>query len=224
MYDITTRVAIEVVSAVACAILVRFMIKPYIFTREARYIGLPLGFSFLGSSYLLSAIIYMQPNFMDTNLKWIQLLVRSFSFAFIAMTYYFSKKPSKNTRLAWDLTLSTLILTSLIGVLIIVVLPQYIFQSNIAASIPFRAFNLACLIYITFSCVKAHIETPDTTTIWAPFGYVLLAIGQYSIIIWAIQENEFAFWGALTLRLIGLSVFLLITYQTNQTKKKGPIK
>jgi hypothetical protein len=56
MYDLTIRVVVEIASAILCFILLVFMIKPYRLTREGRYLGLPLGFSFLGVSYFLGAI------------------------------------------------------------------------------------------------------------------------------------------------------------------------
>ena len=92
MYDITLRIVVEIISAVACAILLWFMIKPYTVTREGRYIGLPLGFGFLGASYTLSAIAYAQPHFYESDIKWIQLLFRAFAFLFLAVRLLFLKK------------------------------------------------------------------------------------------------------------------------------------
>ena len=54
MWDLA-RIIIEVVSATACFILVWFMIKPYQLTGEGRYLGLPLGFLFLGVSFTISS-------------------------------------------------------------------------------------------------------------------------------------------------------------------------
>ncbi len=85
------------------------MIKPYSLTREGRYLGLPLGFAFLGASYAISAFTYSELYYFSDFL-WIQLLVRTFAFVFLAVTYYFSKKPSKNTRLMWDITFRIVIM------------------------------------------------------------------------------------------------------------------
>jgi hypothetical protein len=56
------------------------------------------------------------------------------------------------------------------------------------------------------------MEKPDPTTLLIPLGYILLAISQYSLIIWAVDASMFAFWGALALRWWGLAIFLLVTY------------
>ncbi len=112
MYD-EARITVEIVSAIICFILARFMIKPYQLTREGRYLGLPLGFLFLGVSFTISsgsmlAGIFSIPRNYYTEFSWLQLFIRTFAFLFLAVTYYFSKKPSKNSRLMWDLTFSLL--------------------------------------------------------------------------------------------------------------------
>jgi hypothetical protein len=55
MLDITLFM-IEVVSAIMCAILVRFVVMPFLVTMQSRYLGLPLGFGFLGASYAFTAL------------------------------------------------------------------------------------------------------------------------------------------------------------------------
>src|SRR4030042_1572170 len=103
MYDQTIRVVVEVVSAILCFILLRFMIKPYRLTGEGRYLGLPLGFTFLGISYILGAIALSGLFSSYSELAWLPLLGRTFAFSFLVVTYYFSKKPAKNSRILWDI-------------------------------------------------------------------------------------------------------------------------
>jgi hypothetical protein len=98
MYE-EIRTAIEVTSAIMCFILLRFMMKPYENTGESRYLGLPLGFGFLGATYVLSAFVYYIPDILGINTLYVQLIARTFAFLFIAITYYFSKKPTKNSQL-----------------------------------------------------------------------------------------------------------------------------
>ena len=71
------RIIIEVISAIACFVLVKFMINPFKLTGETRYLGLPLGFGFLGLSYAFSAFSF-SPYFNFIKLGWIQLFVRGF--------------------------------------------------------------------------------------------------------------------------------------------------
>jgi hypothetical protein len=219
MYDVE-RITIEVVSAIACFILVRFMIKPFRLTGETRYVGLPLGFGILGASYAFSALSY-SPLFDFANSMWVQLLVRAFSFLFLAVTYYFSKS-AKKPRLLWNITLGALAAILTILILLAIISPQFRWPNYRLAQVYVRAFSLICLSYISIYALKSHIEQPDPTTLMIPLGYILLGIGQYSSLIWASGASFFALFGALALRLAGLSVFLFVSYRTfYNPEKKG---
>jgi hypothetical protein len=204
----------ETFSAIICFALVWFLIKPYRVTRERRYFGLPLGFAFLGVSYLLAAVSHSYVHFAVNALTWLQLLSRPFAFAFLTSTYYFSKKPSKNTRLLWDITLSALIVTLTSAFILIFVAPQFALSNYRFLSMYIRIFDIICLLYISIHTLRSHLEGQDKKTIYTPFGYILLAISQYSILIWVIDNSDLAFYGGLVLRWTGLIVFLLISYRT----------
>ncbi len=205
------RIIIEVVSAIACIILVRFMIKPYGLTRETRYLGLPLGFGFLGLSYAFSAFSYS--SLIDfASYGWIQLFVRGFAFLFLAVTYYFSKS-EKHPKTLWNMTLGLFATIFAVAVLLVMVTPQIVMSDYELAQAIVRGFSLVCLLYISIHALKSHVEQSAPTTLLAPFGYILLGIGQYSLIIWAIDSSYLAFFGGLGLRLAGLAVFLLVSYK-----------
>jgi hypothetical protein len=217
MYYQIPRIIIEIISAVACIILLKFMIKPYSITREGRYIGLPLGFGFLGASYILSAVAYAQPNFYDSDLKWVQLLARAFSFLFLAVAYYFSKKPSKNSRLIWDVTFSFLFVC--LGALLIVlfVAPPAVlgnYESYQTVNLFVRALNIVCLSYIVIHCFRENQKEHDKMTVLILSGYVLLGVSQGSYLLYVLYTDYSAFWISLTLRLVGLTVFLVMAYKT----------
>jgi hypothetical protein len=223
MLDPVPRIVVEILSVLVCIILLRFMIKPYLVTREARYLGLPLGFGFLGVSYIVSMIAILEPYYFsgDMKLQILETVIRAFSFTFLAVNYYFSKKPSKNTRLKWDITLSGLIVSSIVTFFIAVIIPQTSGPSIRTINILLRVFMLICLSYITVHCIREHIESPNPTTILVPFGYLILGISQYSHLMVFIEGGEFEFWAALALRLMGLAVFLFVTYRTFYRPKKG---
>jgi multisubunit Na+/H+ antiporter MnhB subunit len=218
MYDVE-RITIEVASAIACFILVRFMTKPFRLTRETRYLGLPLGFGFLGVSYAFSALSY-SPIFDFTNNGLVQLLVRAFAFLFLAITYYFSKS-EKKPKLLWNTTMGMLAAILTILILLTIISPQFSRSDYQSAQIFVRGFSLICLSYIAIHALKSHIEYSDSTTLMIPLGYILLAIGQYSALIWAIDKSFFALFGGLALRLAGLAVFLFVSYRIFHTSEKG---
>jgi hypothetical protein len=217
MYDLE-RITIEVVSAIACFILVRFMIKPFRLTGETRYLGLPLGFGFLGASYAFSALSF-SPVFDFANRGWVQLFVRAFAFLFLAATYYFSKS-AKKPKLLWNITLGVLAAILTILILLAIMSPQFSWPNYRLAQIYVRVFDLVCLSYISIHALKSHIEHPDPTTLMIPLGYILLGIGQYSVLIWAVDASIFAFFAGLALRLAGLAVFLFVSIRTFYSSEK----
>jgi hypothetical protein len=218
MYD-EARISVEVVSVIVCFVLVKYMIKPYWLTREVRYLGLPLGFSFLGISYAIAAIAYSQL-YHFFALLWIQFLARTFAFVFLAVTYYFSKKTSKNTRIFWNLTFSLLIVGLIALFIAVFIFPQTTSDSYTTSQMYVRVFNVICLSYIAIHTLKSHIKKPDPTTIWVPLGFMLLAISQYSLLFWYIDNSLAAFTGSLTLRLMALAVFLAVSYRSFHEGKK----
>jgi len=113
------RTAIEVASAIICLVLLRFMIKPYENTGESRYIGLPLGFGFLGVTYVISAFSFYIPNIFGPNTIYFQLIARTFALIFICTTYYFSKKSTEKSQQLWTIILIALII-ALIALLLII--------------------------------------------------------------------------------------------------------
>lgn len=198
------------------------MVKPYQVTGESRYLGLPLGFGFLGATYALSAFVYFQPHFFGSGTIYFQLVARTFAFVFLCVTYYFSRKSGDNRRL-WNATLVLLIIAFLASFLLVimpnVVLPSYQLTSTFA-----RFLNLICIGYLCAHTLRSHLEKPDPETLWIPLGYFLLGISQYSLIIYSIDCSMSAWWGALAIRLAGLTVFLFVSFKSFYCLKKEESK
>jgi hypothetical protein len=217
------RTAIEVVSAVMCFILLRFMIKPYEITGEGRYLGLPLGFGFLGATHVIAAFTFYIPDILGKNTFYIQLISKTFAFVFIAITYYFSKKPTKNSRWLWRTTL-ILSVTLLIVSLLILGLPNIdnVYSYKTADTYA-RVINIILILYICIHTLRTHIEKPDPTTIWIPVGYAFLAISQYSILLFSlvVDLGHYTLFGGLIFRTLFLSVFLVVTFRAFYHTEKG---
>lgn len=207
----------EVVSAIVCAILVWFMIKPYRVTGENRYLGLPLGFAFLSMSYvLLASTFYFESFRFLGEVTWLQLFTQTYAYSFLAATYFFSNKPSKYSRLWWNLTYAMIALVAVISYLVII--EPLIFSLGLPsydkANQYLLVFNIVCLAYISIHTLRSHALKPDPKTIWIPLSYLLIGFGQYSLLIWAIDSSLTAYFGAQFLRLAGLLVLLFVSYQT----------
>lgn len=206
------QISTQIVSAVMCFVLVRFMFKPYDLTREERYLGLPFGFAFLGFSeiFLTLGILLSIEQF-----RFISLLTRTFAYVFLAAAYYFSKEPSKNSRLIWDISFSLIIVALTTSVLLFLRNSEFGLSIPANLSIALRVLALICISYIFLHTLRNHIRFPDSSTLWIPLGFILLGISQYSLIIWAAEESPafgYAFAGGIIARLMGLSVFLAVSY------------
>jgi hypothetical protein len=218
-----TILAAEIASAIICFILVKFMLKPFQLTRETRYLGLPIGFCFLGLSYASSALAHSPVFDMKMADQWFfQLFFRTFAFLFLAVTYFFSKSETIHRHI-WNIVLAviTAIFSSLIVLMSIYRLslgPQYVF-----ADVSARVIILICIGFILFQILINHGVKPDRSTLIFPVGYILLGAGQYSQIFWSLDRSISAFWAGMALRLAGLAVFLFISYITFHSWKKREI-
>jgi hypothetical protein len=202
---------VEGTSSLVCIIIIWFMTKPYRLTREGRYLGLPLGFSFLGISYALNAAAFSMNIY---QLAWLQLLTRTFAFIFLAATYYFSNKSSDKNRLFWDLSFSVLFIVLIFLSLVDFVIPAFALNSYLVTQVYLRIFGIACLAYISVFTLISHVEKPNPVTIWTPMGYILLGFSQYSLLFRYLDGSYYALVGSWLLRLLGLAVFLWVAYKT----------
>jgi hypothetical protein len=217
--------AIEVASAVLCFMLVKFMFKPYTITREGRYIGLPVGFTFLGIAEVMLAIGVLQP---ASELRLLSLLTRTFAYVFMAATYYFSKDLAKNSRLLWSITFG-LIVVALVTLAVLAVRgPQFGLYLNPSLSVILRFLALLCISYICIHTLRSHLKAPESSTLWIPFGFIFLGISLYSLIIWAGDAKfvqGYAYFGGLVARFVGLAIFIVVAYVSfYKTKKEGLIE
>ena len=218
-YDYQTfRIIYEVTSAILYFILLRFMLKPYQLTRETRYLGLPLGFGFLGVTSALAAFFFYQPFLLGRGTMYVQLVLRTFAFIFLITTYYFSRKNTNNKSL-WNATLVILIVACL-TLFLLVIIPDIALPSYQAASMCTRIINLTLIAYICAHTLRSHIKAPDPETVWTPLGFLLLGISQYSLIVWALDESYSAFFGALAIRWAGLAIFLAVAIRSFYSLKK----
>jgi len=219
--DNATLSVLDVVSAAICFILVWFMTKPYRYTGEGKYISLPLAFSLLAASFAMGGTLYFEPQTFIDVIRWFQLFTQSYAFAFLAVTYYFSKKGKEATKLWLGIIYATIFSVIAIS-LIIIFVPKISALPNFnMVNESMRIFNIVCLSYIALHTLRGYVSKPDPKTIWIPFGFLLIDFSQYSFLIWSIDASFTAFVGAHFLRLAGLLIFLTVAYQTFYTLSEG---
>jgi hypothetical protein len=215
-----TWIAFEVFAAIICVILVRFMIVPYRLTGEGRYLGLPLGFGILGLSYIITLFSFIEPFRYTLPITWLIHLTRTFAFVFFAMTYYFSNKSLKKTRILSNLILSLLIIILMTLSLFLVIIPEVSRYNYENAQLFIRIIGIICLVYVSACTLRIYSKNQELASIWIPIGFILLAVNQLLLLLWYFDFEVFYLWGGLTLRSLGLAVFLLVSYQTFYRPRK----
>lgn len=213
--DNLVLVVVEGISAAMTFMLVWFMAKPYRMTGESRFLGLPLGFAFLGVSYIfMGASLSLSESSLLGEMKWLQLFSGAYAFVFLSVTYHLSSETREHKARLLMQALTSLMLLMLILVFIILFLPPVLtFPSYKAADEYFRLFNMSLAFYVTIKALKSHVLRPEPKTILAPLGYALLAFSQYSFLIWSLDSSFSAFLGAHAIRIAGLLVFLFVSYE-----------
>ncbi len=211
----------EIASAVISFILAWFMMKPYRLTGEGSFLGLPLGFGIMGASHVIATAAPF-----SNDVYWFMVLFRTFSFLFLATTYFFSKKSTKKTQHLWNITLSALIVVLIALSLLLFAAPQFVFETYGVTQIYWRIFMVVCVGYIAILTLLNHIKNPGPMTIWIPFGFLFLAISQvlliaYTLIFTYIGYNITTYWAAIVFRFAGFIIFLIVAYRTFYSSKES---
>lgn len=209
---LTELVSIHAAAIALCLVLVYFMSKPYKVMGESRYLGLPLGFGFLGLSHFFSAYTFFAPPTLHDPVVWLQFTARSFAFAFLALSYYFAKKPSQNSRVWWNLTLSILTVALMATFVGVAISPQST-TAYLQQDMYFRIFNVVCLGFISIHTLRIFIKKKEVATGSTAFGYIQLALSQFLLIFWVAYLNQTVFWIAMLLLLSGLTTLVLVSYR-----------
>lgn len=160
------KIAVEVASIALCLILLKYMSRPYLFTREQRYPGFLLGFAFMGASSIFVTLAILEPLFLRHVIT--SVLLRTAGFVFLAITYYLAKPVGSSPRL-WNITLS-LVAIELASLSIIAA--TLLLHTELIASfnILLRLLTLFFITYICIHSLKSNIKKPNPTHHLDPAG------------------------------------------------------
>jgi hypothetical protein len=211
--DNLTLSSLDAVSAVICFVLVWYMAKPYRYTGGRQYIGLPLAFSFLDASFFMGLARLLESASIVDVMRWIQLFTQSYAYAFLAVTYFFSKTGKNSTRIWLKIAFVGILSVAVVSYIFIFVAPIYDLPNFNSVDDYMRIFNIVCLTYIVIYVLRGYVHKPTANTIWIPFGFLMLDFSQYSFLIWSLDASFIAFLGAHFLRLVGLLIILIVAYQ-----------
>jgi thiol:disulfide interchange protein len=224
MAEIAILVVSEFVSVVLASILVYFFIKAHRLVGAIYLFGLPIGFSFLASSYFFlgMSLLYENDATISNSFLWLRLITQSFGFAFIAFSYYFSSKTERTTKYFLGLiTFSSAISILLVFVALVAAPPFLEIPSVNVLDEYFRITNLVFLGYVIYHLVK-HVKPSNETIsglVWSPTAFSLMWLAQYSLLIWGIDGSQAAFILAHVARLGSLTLFILIYCQSGGARE-----
>jgi hypothetical protein len=217
-------IASEFVSAGLALVLVYFFVKAYRFKSSVHLLGLPIGFSFLASSFVFlgMSILYENDVALSESFLWLRLITQSFGLAFVAFTYHFSSKEEKTA----TYFLGTVSLASAASILlflgVLVVTPPLVQLPPVnMVDEYFRIANLASLGYIIYYLFRhrASLYTSVSHLKGVSSAFSLLWLGQCSLFIWGIDGSDGAFIFAHVVRLASLILFISIYYLSTRGLK-----
>jgi hypothetical protein len=195
----------SIISAILAFSIAYLMFKSYRVTQREYLLGLPIGFSFLALSLLFFAASVAAPAVKDI-VRWLELFSATYGFAFIGGTYFLRRRGTTGPLSSWLFSLA--VLGIVIVILVEVVPPIGALPAYSVADQIFRIINLGFLSYIIFSLNQSQ-RAPHEVNFFVLTGFIFLAFGQYSLLLWSLDQGFWSFVLANLLRLAGLVVILI---------------
>ena len=205
VFGITPLFFSSIVSAGLAFSIAYLMVRSFRVTRRDYLLGFPIGFSFLAFSYLFFAVSTVSPSVSEIA-RWLDLFSATYGFAFIGGTYFLRRRGAAGPFPRWLFSLA--VLAILVVILVEVVPPFGALPLYSAAAQVFLIVNLGLLGYIVFSLNQALKQSPHEVNFLVQTGFILLAFGQYSLLLWTLDQGFWSFALANLFRLAGLVALL----------------
>ena len=218
---------ITAASVVLSFIVSRSFFRSYSFAGYGYLLGLPVGFAFLGASYLfdLSSVLFLSHPILHPAFFWIQMLLQAEAFALIALSYYYKGAASeKGKHLARDIVITVVPLLMiaipfLIPTSILVAEPYFNYSEFADLSFYLRVFNIVVISYIFKSTIVSLVKAANIKLLYVPAAFALLWLEQYSLVIAYFDNSVVAFIGSALARLAGLAIFAYIMHTVTSRRR-----
>jgi len=196
----------SIISAGLALGIAYLMLRSFRVTQRDYLLGFPIGFSFLALSYLFFAASTASPAVMEIT-RWFELFSATYGFAFIGGTYFLRRKGATGPVSHWLFSLAFL---AIVVVILVEVVPPFgaLPPYSVAAQI-FLIVNLGLLGYIIFSLNQALKQYPHEVNFLVQVGFILLAFGQYSVLLWTLDQGFWSLALANLFRVAGLVALLI---------------
>ena len=181
--------------------------RAYRYTGRRYLLNFVAGFLLLGLSYSLFVFILMSLGSPETIAleTWARLILDTGGFCLLAYAYY-SRTHARQT-----MALAIVSATSIVSILFVATARLQPTQFDNY----FYFVNWLLVLYIALKSLRGYLHTESKQSILVTAGFLGLAFGQFSWMIWAVDNGIFSFVLAQILRtvsylLILLAFFLLI--------------
>jgi hypothetical protein len=221
--------AITAVSVSLSLVISRYFFKSYRFSGFGYLLGLPVGFAFLGASFIFeaSSLMYRTDPLLYPALFWIQMSLQSEAFALIALSYYYKNsdggQSTKSVRprdvLVIMLPLAMVGIPFLVPTFTLATEPYFNYSGLADLSFFMRIFNIAVIGYIFKSTIASLVKAANVKLLYVPAAFALLALEQYSLVLAYFDNSAGAFIGSLAARTAGLALFAYIMHSVTSKRR-----
>ncbi len=183
--------------------------------------GFVKGFSFIAfAESLLAADVLIDFSDGVTNmLLWLRLLSLSYGFSLLAVSYYYKHKQGDKLKFTLrTLSVSAIPIMTTIFVILMIIPPVFQLPSYEQVDEYFRVFNMVVLAYVFKSALNSIIEQGKKEFVYIPAAYAVLWLGQYSALIFSLDDSLSAFIAMHIAKVIGLALFAGIFLELRRLK------
>jgi len=222
-------IIITAISVSLSLIISKYFFKSYAFSGFGYLLGLPVGFAFLGASFLFetSSLMFRTDPLLYPAFFWIQMLLQSEALALIALSYYYKNSDSSGAgrRIrARDILITTLPLAMvaipfLVPTFTLASQPYFNYAHLADLSFYMRIFNMVIIGYIFKISITSLVRAVNIKLLYVPAAFALLGLEQYSLMLAYFDNSAVAFIGSVVVRIAGLALFVYIMQSTTSRKR-----
>lgn len=222
-------IAITAVSVSLSLMISRSFFKSYRFSGFGYLLGLPMGFAFLGASFIFEAasLMYRADPLLYPAFFWIQMSLQSEAFALIALSYYYRNSASRQLGRSVRPRDLIVIMIPLVMVAIPFLVPTftlaaepYFSYAGLAdLSFYMRIFNMVVIAYIFKSTIASLVKAANIKLLYVPAAFALLGLEQYSLVLAYFDNSVSAFIGSAAARMAGLALFAYIMHRVTSRRR-----
>lgn len=220
---------ITVVSVSLSLVISRYFFRSYTFSGFGYLLGLPVGFAFLGASFLfeMSSLMYRADPLLYPAFFWIQMSLQSEALALIALSYYYKNSDASGSGrkvrardvFVTMLPLGMVAIPFLVPTLSLATGPYFNYSGLADLSFYMRIFNIVVIGYIFKSALASLIRAANVKLLYVPAAFALLGLEQYSLVLAYFDNSVGAFIGSAAARIAGLALFAYIMHSVASKRR-----